>query len=178
LLADLAEKYGATLCLCERNGLKRLSLARSFPGATIVATHAEAAALALTGFNHVLWLSDPCGYAGHGVEHMRAVAMRIPRSDFVIVFNALALDRVVGAKHSPYWAPHQKYAPMRLPAWWLAQIPKRFLARTPVIKQSAGFHFRMLVVSDFMTDGVRRLRNIEIIPRSPAEGLLEGGSAR
>jgi hypothetical protein len=51
------------------------------------------------------------------------------------------------------------------PAWWLEYLPKRYLARTPVFKQSANFHFRLLVITDFVTDGVKRLRNIEVISR-------------
>jgi hypothetical protein len=139
----------------------------------VVATQQEAAAFALKGFDYVLWLSDPCGYAGHGIEHMRTVAQggrgngvhRILRSDFVVIFNEHALNRVLGARHSIYWQTHQKYVDMLEPAWWLNQLSKRYLARTPVIKQSNAFHFRLLVLSDFITDGVRRLRNVEIIPR-------------
>jgi hypothetical protein len=165
LLCDLADEHGATLCLCERDRAKRHRLALLFPAATIVANHAEAASLALTGFNYALWLSDPCGYAGHGVQHMRKVATQILRSDYIIIMNELALKRVVGAKGSAYWQPHQKYTPMLTPAWWLGQLPKRFLARTPVINQSSGFHFRLMVVSNYITNGVKRLRDIEIIPR-------------
>jgi hypothetical protein len=55
---------------------------------------------------------------------------------------------------------------MLQPSWWLQQLPKRYLARTPVVKQSANFHFRLLVISSFITDGVRRLRNIEVIEQN------------
>ena len=163
LLADLARKHNATLCLCERNRAKRKLLAVRFPGVNIVSSHAEAAKVALDGFNYVLWLSDPCGPAGHGVEHMRKVAMQVLRSDFVIALNEHTLERFVGAAHSPFWKPHQKYVPMADPTWWLGELPKRFLARTPIIKQSSNFRYRILVISDFVTDGVKRLRNIEII---------------
>jgi hypothetical protein len=182
ILADLADEHDCTLCLCEARQKKRVLLREQFPQAIITATHREAALLAIGGaYDYALWLSDPCGYAGHGVEHMSTIAIpmcgkvqRIMRSDFVIIFNEQAIHRVIGASHSPYWYPHQKYAPMLEPAWWLQQLSKRFLARTPVIKQSPGFHFRMMVVSDFLTDGVTRLRGVEIIPRSESKGAING----
>jgi hypothetical protein len=182
MLADLAEQHGCTLCLCELKRKKREMLRDQFPDAVIVGTHEEAAALATSGdYDYVLWLSDPCGYAGHGVEHMRAVATvnstkklpRILRSDFAIIFNELAIRRVAGAKHAPDWQPHQKYTPMIEPAWWLQQLPKRYLARTPVIKQSSGFHFRMMVATDFITNGVNRMRNVEVITRSGIKKSME-----
>jgi len=164
LLADLARKHNATLCLCECDRVKRKMLIEGFPAATVVSSHREAAAFALKGFNYALWLSDPCGYAGHGVEHMRTVA-DIFHSDFIIILNELALERVRGARGSPHWLPHQKYTPMLQPSWWLQQLPKRYLARSPLINQSPGFHFRLLVASNFLTDGVKRMRKVEIITR-------------
>lgn len=174
MLMELAEQHSCTICLCETDRKKREFLKQRFANALIVANQREAAMLAINGdFDYVLWLSDPCGYAGHGVEHMRAIALakgggklqKILRSDFAIICNDLALNRVNGARHSPYWQPHQKYMPMLEPTWWLQQLSKQWLARTPVIKQSPGFHFRMIVISDYIADGVKRLRNIEIIPR-------------
>ena len=172
ILAELADRYGCTLCLCEFKRKKRQLLEMQFPGALIVATQSEAASLAIQGdYHYALWLSDPCGYAGHGVDQMRRLTLPVPRkvqrmmrSDFVVIFNENAVKRVIGVSHSAYWQPHQKYTPMLEPEWWLAQLSKRFLARTPIIKQSAGFHFRLLVVSDYLTDGVKRLRDVEIIP--------------
>jgi hypothetical protein len=182
ILAELAVRYGCTLCLCEFKRKKRQLLEMQFPEARIVATQCEAASLAIRGgYDYALWLSDPCGYAGHGVEHMRRITMiastkvsRIMRSDFVIVFNEHAVNRVVGASHSIYWQPHQKYTPMLDPAWWLAQLSKRFLARTPIIHQSTNFNFRLMVVSDFLSDGVKRLHHVEIFPRTET---AHGGTA-
>jgi hypothetical protein len=172
MLDELAKRHDCTLCLCEAKRMKRQLLKEQFPEAIIVATHSEAASLAIRGnYDYALWLSDPCGYAGHGVEHMRRLTMpvvrkvqRIMRSDFVIIFNEHAVKRVIGASHSVYWQPHQKYAPMLDPQWWLQQLSKRYLARTPIINQSSGFHFRLLVASDFLSDGVKRLHKVEIIP--------------
>jgi hypothetical protein len=184
ILAELADEHGCTLCLCEANRKKRQLLKKQFPDVFIVASQQEAASFAIRGhYDYALWMSDPCGYAGHGVEHMRRLTVpvldkvqRIIRSDFVIVFNEHAVNRVLGASHSPYWKPHQKYKPMLEPTWWLQQLSKRYLARTPVIKQSSGFRFRLIVVSDFLADGVKRLRNVEIIPRfEVTEGGLTNG---
>jgi hypothetical protein len=182
ILAELADAHSCTLCLCEAKREKRRLLRGQFPEALIVASQCEAATFAVRGgYDYAMWLSDPCGYAGHGVEHMRRLTVpmsnnvqRIMRSDFVIIFNEHAVNRVVNVRHSPYWQTHQKYAPMLQPAWWLQQLSKRYLARTPVIKQSNNFNFRLLVISDFITDGVKRLRNIEIIPRFE---LTNGGQS-
>jgi hypothetical protein len=166
LLTELARNHDAAVCLCERDRAKRNILTKEFPAATVVSSHREAAAFAVNPpFQYALWLSDPCGYSGHGIEHMRAVALTILRSDFVIVLNQGALERALAVNHSPYWRAHQKYTPMLQPPWWLQQIPKRFLARSDLVKQSSNFHFRLLVVSDFLTDGVRRMRKVEIITR-------------
>jgi hypothetical protein len=173
MLAELAAEHGCALCLCERERKKRWLLQEQFPAATIVASQFEAAKLATqSDYDYALWVSDPNGYSGHGVEHMRRLTMptpgrvqRIMRSDFVIIFNLHAINRVVGARDKPNWQTHQKYVPMINPAWWLQQLPKRYLARTPLIKQSSNFHFRLLVATDFLTDGVKRMRNIEIIER-------------
>lgn len=165
VLADLATAYGATLCLCERVAGKRSKLKARFPDAVIVPDHKAAAALALRGFNYALWGSDPCGPAGHGLDQMRRVAMGILRSDFIVVSNEGALGRFIGVAHCPNWQKHQAYTLQLAPAWWLAQLPKRYLARTPLIKQSQNFHFRLLIISDFIADGVSRMRNVEIIER-------------
>ena len=166
LLDELAFMHDATLCLVEKDSDKRRSLITRFPKAIIISSHKEAADIALGGYNYVLWLSDPCGYAGHGIEEMRKIALHILFSDFVVILNELALRRVKAVRHSPYWFPHQKYVPMLEPRWWLGQLCKRYLARTPLIKQSNGFHFRLLVVGDYLTQGVKRLRNVEIIARN------------
>jgi hypothetical protein len=166
MLADLAARYGATLCLCECDANKRRTLRALFPSAIIFASHRQAADAALDGFNYALWLSDPCGPKGQGVGQMRRVAMQILRSDFVVVSNEIALTRFIGVAQYPQFYKHQVYVPMLEPAWWLQQLPKRYLARAPLIKQSNAFHFRLLVISDFLTDGVRRMHNIEIIERS------------
>jgi hypothetical protein len=167
LLSDLAKEHGCTLMLCEQELRKRRLLVQAFPDALIVSDHAAAASYVIKeGFNYALWLSDPCGPKGQGVEHMRQVALRILRSDFVIIFNEVGPHRFIGVKHSPYWQKHQKYVPMLQSEWWLEQIPKRNMARTQVIKQSSGFHFRLIVISDFLTDGVKRMRGIEITTRS------------
>jgi hypothetical protein len=165
MLSDLGMQHGATVCLCERDPVKRRSLRVFFPNAIVVASHRQAADIALRGFNYAFWLSDPNGCAGHGIDQMRRVAMGILRSDFVVVSNECALNRFVGVAHSPYWAKHQVYVPMLQPAWWLQKLPKRFLARTELVKQSPGFHFRLLVISDFITEGVRWLRNVQVFER-------------
>jgi hypothetical protein len=164
LLSDLADHHQATLCLCDHERAKRRLLAEKFPNAHVVASQQEAAEFAIdNGFKYALWLSDPCGYAGHGVEHMHKVAVQIVRSDFIIVFNEGALLRAVSVAHSPYWRKHQEYAPMLAPSWWQQQLQKRYLARSQLINQSNGFHFRLLVASNFLSDAVRRQRKVEIV---------------
>jgi hypothetical protein len=170
VLADLAATYHATLCLCEHDVGKRRMLKARFPDVRIVPDQAAAADLALRGFNYALWTSDPCGPKGHGLYSMSRIALGLLRSDFIVVSNEGALSRFIGVAHCPSWQKHQVYTLQLDPAWWLAQLPKRYLARSPLINQSQNFHFRLLVISDFLTEGVRRMRNVEIIERSNGGG--------
>jgi hypothetical protein len=166
LLASMAQRYKATLLLCERSRKKRKILKSCFPNALIVSDHSDAVAYAISeGFNYVLWLSDPCGPGGHGEDAMRQVALHVVRSDFVIVSNEASLLRFKGVSHSPYWQKHQKYVSMLDPQWWLDQLSKRYLARSKLIKPSAGFHFRVLTLGNYLTDGVRRQRGVEVFQR-------------
>jgi hypothetical protein len=166
LLAELSECHNTTLCLCDEDREKRASLRSLFPAATIFGSHREVADFVLReGFGYVLWLSDPCGPKGQGVDAMCLVATRVRRSDFVIVLNEHTLNQFESAAHSPFWAKHQKYVPMREPMWWLGKLAKRYLARTSLVKQSPRFHFRVLIISNWIADGVRRMRKVEIIER-------------
>jgi hypothetical protein len=161
LLMRLGREYGATVCLCDKDIRKRETLFRLFPSATIVESHAQIPRLA-QNYNYALWLSDPCGPAGHGMEYMRAVANSILRSDFVIAFNEGSVTRMLGTKSG--WDTHcTKYGPMMDPQWWISQLGKRYLARTPIIKQSEAFRFRLLVASHYLADAILRIQNVEII---------------
>jgi hypothetical protein len=163
LLCDLADTFGADVCLCERKQYKREKLSRLFPNRMILEDHARAPSLIV--HDYTLWVSDPNGPKDHGVEHMAAVARRVQFSDFVIVLNEGALGRIGSTEDALWQVSRERYLWMLEPAEWLQRIPKKFLARTPVIRQSSNFHYRLMVISNYLTDAVHRLRHVEIIAR-------------
>ena len=158
-LEVIAEDIGGNcdLILSESSHTKRIALRQLFPTAFTVDSHDKAPDLLCIEHRYALWLSDPCGYSEHGVTAMRRVALRPDfRSDFIIVFNEGSLCRLKGTK-SPKWDPHREfYLPMLDPSWWAKTLQKRWVARTRLIKQSAGFCFRLLIVADFLGDVAKR----------------------
>src|SRR5215471_920210 len=96
IVTALAEDVGnADVLLCEKDKHKRKQLYARFPKAMIVATHDEVVPNILPEHRYALWISDPCGPAGHGIDHMRAVSKRV-RCDFVVVFNEGIIGRFNG----------------------------------------------------------------------------------
>lgn len=165
ILTDLAERVGgADVVLCDNDPRKRAMLWQRFPQAIILADHREIPYIIRPEHHYALWLSDPSGYAGHGVEHMRAVAERV-LCDFVVNLNEHALRRVFKTK-GPKWDPHRvKYRGMLEPDWWLDKLGKRLIARTRLIRASPNFHFRVMVISNFLADSARRAPFVEIITK-------------
>jgi hypothetical protein len=143
--------------LCEKDRARRAALRQSFPRAIHLDSHDKAADLLGADHRYALWVSDPCGYSGHGVEAMRRIARRPGlRSDFVIVLNQGALDRLIGTK-GEMWEKHRNlYLPMAKAWWWGEQLQKRWVASSKLIKQSRGFQFRLIVVADFLGDAACR----------------------
>jgi hypothetical protein len=164
LLADLANDHNADLCLCDKDKEKRQILKEYFPEAHIFSTHEEVVQFAIAQRpDYAIWLSDPCGPAGHGVEYMRELAMYVRYTDFVIILNEHACSRFAGVAHSPYWQAHQIYPPMVEASWWSEKLPKRFQLRTIPERTSGNFCYRLIVLTDYLCEGARRQPDIEQI---------------
>jgi hypothetical protein len=168
LLMRLAGQIGnATVILCEKNYHKRVQLQHRFPDATLLRDHAEVSDSIGCHYGYALWISDPCGYAHHGVEYMAQVANRVAKSDFVIAFNEGALNRLLHtARGGPWDKARGMYHAMMDPQWWMMQLNKDYLACSDVIYQSQNFQFRLMVVSNYI--GSRPHRELRIIKRKRA----------
>lgn len=169
LLIDAAADHGFDVVLCENNRKRRAELAARFPTAIVIGNHSKAIDHISDEHAYALWVSDPCGPAGHGVDHMRRLAELVPCSDFVIVFNQTASYRIRGT-HKPAtdrWTRANQtsrglYNWMADPNEWAAVLDRQHIAATPVTTQSTGFCFRVLVISNSLANGASR-RPFEVI---------------
>lgn len=142
--------------ICEKNKAHRENLTRLFPDATIIGDHAEAVNYVRSEHGYALWESDPCGPKDHGVEAMRAIAERIPASDFVIAFNDGATKRIEGTSSHLWSKARDLYTPMRAPIWWADQLGRSHVACTPLQEGSNNFRYRVLVVSNYLSSAAKR----------------------
>lgn len=140
--------------LCEKNPAKRSKLIDRFPNITIIPDHKDAPDCVTRFHIYALWLSDPCGPAEQGIEPMSELAKRI-KSDFVATFNEGFLIRLKGTK-AGWETSKELYLPRERPEWWMTTLQRRHMARTRLIKGSESFHYRVLVISNFLTDPVKR----------------------
>ena len=164
ILTDLASKVGASVLLCEKDRAKHAQLKTRFPQAQIIGNNAEAPSYVPADCTYVLWLSDPCGQSGHGPDAMREIAARSRQSDFVIVQNLTAHRRYAGTKDHPLWeVARTRYLPMNDPSYWASLLNKRGVAIGDTIKQSAGFHFRLWVVANYLADHISRTYRVHWI---------------
>jgi hypothetical protein len=163
LLVQLGEKLGnADVVLCEKDPAKRRILARRFPQVPLVRDNALALQYIRQDHVFALWLSDPCGPAGHGAVHMRAVADLLP-SDFIVVINDGGIHRIRSTV-SPRWqTSRERYAEMIEPGWWRQAVQRPRESRTPLIRGSQGFHYHIAVLSHHLSDSARR-KPFEVIP--------------
>jgi len=152
LAVALAGESGRAI-LCERHRDRRSQLAARFPSALVLADHAEAIHH-LGGLQYALVLSDPCGPAGHGVEHLEAISREI-RSDFVIVCNLKFIHRFCRSD-APNLAQHRRnFGWMDDPKAWRERLGRRFVSATPVRYGSKNFMFQVLVVANYLTTPAR-----------------------
>jgi hypothetical protein len=153
IVTNIAFAVSADVCLCDASRRQRLLLRKRFPSALIAETHSDVVDVVRAGgYDYVLWLSDPCGYTGHGVGAMRIVARDVAASDFIVVFNEGSVLRRIN-----HAARRQKiYGELQHASFWLQQLQKNYLARTSVINQSRGFRYRVLVVSNELSDAAHR----------------------
>src|SRR5262245_27263852 len=164
LLTELAKSIGnCDVVLCDKDKGKRFKLMHRFPFAMVVERHQDILDCVRPQHCYGLWLSDPCGYAQHGIPWMRAIT-RLLLCDFVVVFNEGSLNRMLSTKAENWRTHRQLYSGMAEPSWWLTQLNKRYLARTQLIPASAGFRYRLLVLANFLADGVRRMP-VEVIEK-------------
>jgi hypothetical protein len=156
LVVQLGESLGnVDVVLCEKIPAKRDVLARRFPQVPVLKDHALAPLCIRRDHAFALWLSDPCGPAGQGVAHMRAVADLLP-SDFIVVVNDGGIRRMA-ATVSPKWrTSRERYAEMIEPGWFCEALQRPREARTPLIRASNGFHYRIAVLSHHLSDSARR----------------------
>jgi hypothetical protein len=157
MLLEFAVNDGnADVVLCEADAERRAELAARFPEAVIVRDHALAPEY-VRDHVYALWLSDPCGPSGHGVDHMRAIADRV-RSDFVIAFNeGWITTRLQGTTSGRWQTSRERYLPMSEPFWWTRHLNRRRLARTRhIIHGAANFRYRVLVVANYLAQGATR----------------------
>ena len=170
LVTELGASIGnADVCLCESNRRKRAELFGRFgrmPGVTVIADNCEVWSVIRDQHRYALWLSDPCGPKGHGVQHMLTIDRRLP-CDFVIVFNETSTDRIAHTtKPNVAWQTSRRlYAPMLDPQWWIDSFRKRYLARSRLIRQSPNFGYRVMVIANCLADAARREPFNEIIER-------------
>ena len=157
VLCGISRRVGnCDVVLCDKDREKREQLMTHFPRVPIVERHSDIISF-VNGHKYVLWLSDPCGPRGHGPEYMAQVARLAPLSDFVIMFNEGAVRRIMGTQSSCWQTSRENYGPLLEPRWWLHKLNKRFFVRTDrVIQASSGFRYRVLLVSNFIADQVKR----------------------
>lgn len=165
--AELAVLIGerdlcARVILCERDKQRRIALADAFPGTIIVSDNASALDALPPGCEFAVWISDPCGPAGHGLDAMKKFARSI-RSDFVIAFNEGAVRRIASTVDDIWLTSRERYRPMiESETYWADALARRRLARTPLIQGARNFRYRVLVAANFLSNSALR-RPFEIV---------------
>jgi hypothetical protein len=164
LLVQVSERdRNADVILCERNPDRRAQLAGRFPNAAIIKNNSEILKHIQPHHKWGLWISDPCGPAGHGHEAMAMMARHMP-CDFVIALNEQWIDVRLKATHGDAWeVARRRYLPMSAPQWWLDKLSRKHMSRSiKLYKIASNFGCRILVVGNFLSDGVKR-RPFEVV---------------
>ena len=165
LATRLAETLGRTdVFLCEKKRHAREALASTFPQATILKDHGDILPALRPEHRWALVLNDPCGHSEHGIETLQQLAARM-RLDTLIVFNEGSLKQHLAMKDTPRTpdtpfvasvrASRSHYAWMADPRNWAQTLGARHMARTVLIKASARFHYRVLVLSHTLSQALR-----------------------
>jgi hypothetical protein len=182
LATNLAEKLGNTdVILCEHSAKQRALLEAEFQNALILPDHSLAASHISNEYKWGLVLNDPNGPSDQGVEAMREIGERLKICDFVIVFNegrtsALLKVRDTSAETEASDSQHTNAAQIRgvreckhKYKWmlsedltitnfseWKKQIGRTRISTTGLVKATPHFRYRVLVVSNFLTDAALR----------------------
>lgn len=155
-----AEAVGGDVILCEIDIAKRAVLKQRFghlPNVTITSHHREAHKyLNERSYAYILWISDPCGPAGQGVQEMRDAAQH-PNIDFVIVFNeGFVRNQLRGIKKAnpdpralaSYRSSQRKYGWTLNYPEWARRLRRSRITVSRYQRQTARFNFRIFIVSN------------------------------
>jgi hypothetical protein len=167
LIVTMAERDGnADVFLCERNAAKRASLAAKFPGATILSDHAELPGRLIGRYRYAQTISDSCGPKEQGMECLRKIALMIPRADFFIVCNAFLLrdnlrdlaEPTAGSSrhYKAAYVTRERYAHLADLERYPIELNRKHMSATDEIPMSNRFKPRIMVVSNFLSDGAKR----------------------
>ena len=165
-----SEIVSVVVVLCEAHAGRRIQLQQQFPQATVLA-HSDMLLPVLKAMSpqYSLVLSDPNGLRGHNIAVMEALAAQRWVTDFVCTFNENAWQRVMGLQpplalaapivHQAF-ATQAQYRWMGNPQCWRRRLHKTYVARTRhVMHQSNNFRYRVLVVSNFLSQVITRKRH-------------------
>ena len=179
IITEVADEIGdADVLLCECDKGKRQRLAERFPRAVCLNNNSDVGAHIRPEHRYALWLSDPCGPRGHGVETMRLIAQRSGlRSDFVIAFNQGAIERLEATHHEMWETARSRYLPMGELGWWAKELGKARVARSRLIRQSNGFRFHVLVIANHLANIAQAPRFEEFFTASPTLRVVGGRMA-
>lgn len=160
----------AKVILCE-SVFDRRELIRMLYGnqAEVLSSNALLLRMDFSGFAWAIVMNDPNGPAGHALEVMRHIAKQIPHSDFVINVNESALSRLAGVRpdgedagaNAALIRACREKAPQY--AWmldyeeWRLRLGKRNKACARITVNHRAMRGRVILVSNFITDGVRRV---------------------
>lgn len=187
----LSSRFGMPVLLCEKVRERRASLEERFPQFSVIGNHAGAPSHISGLERRPSWgvcIADPNGHGNAGIEHMGRLSSLIPRLDFVIVYPHGSIERHLAVKKDGCDTRHknaaaiagsrravEKYEWLRdpnnpdrngkpLPSLELAaRLGRNRMAVTPVLTPSPGFQYRIVVISNYLPDGVTRNRLFGVI---------------
>lgn len=157
--------------LCERLRERRLMLASKFGDGIVFAKHSDMLdRLCWKELDWVIVFDDPCGPSDHDVDTMYEISKRVPKADFISAFNAgWITTRLAGMRDSADDSQHKNahmieglrkkkelYFEMLKPEWWTKAIGRKRISRTSLLHGSNNFNYHIQVVSDYLSDAVRR----------------------
>ena len=161
----------ADVLLCESSYEKRQRLRALFHHTQHVSILQNHTRLMQTDFSLYRWaliFNDPCGHSGHGVEVLEYLSRTIPKSDFIIVVNEGSLGRHLGMNengedngenaHLIAGARETKefYRWMLDPHQWRIRLGKKEVCWYGAKVMNKAFHGRVLVVSNYLADPLRK----------------------
>lgn len=186
----LSRKYDFPVLLCERDKAHRASLSERFANFAVTGDHANAPNF-IAGLNpRPTWglcISDPNGHGKLGAEHMAKLGRLMKRMDFAIVFPQGAVTRHLavgkegddahhanGAAIAGVRATVEKYEWMmsdekdrwgdHLPSReWMSRIGRSHMAATRLISASRNFRYRVIVVSNYLPQGITRNQLFQVM---------------